>query len=160
LTSPRFDELLSVVREKYDFVIVDSPPLLAVTDPSVVAARVDGVVLVLRLTKESRQSSMRASEMLGSLGAEVLGVVVNAVGKDSGYGGYSRYGRYRYGGSGYGGSGGYGYGGYTTGYGYGYGVGDETGNGSYYSGDEAAEARSGRSAARAGENLSAKKSGP
>src|SRR5262249_3549316 len=45
LTSPRFKHLLDEMREQYDFVLVDTPPLLAVTDPCVVAPRVDGLFL-------------------------------------------------------------------------------------------------------------------
>ena len=111
LTSPRFKEMIDLVREQYDFVIVDTPPLLAVTDPSVVAPRVDGVLMVLRLSKHARDSAMRATETLNSLGVRTLGVVINGIGKGAGYG----YGSYRYGG--------YRYGGYRKGYGHGYGYG-------------------------------------
>jgi capsular exopolysaccharide synthesis family protein len=99
LTSPRFKEMLDVLSEQSDLVLVDTPPLLAVSDPSVVAPRVDGVILGLRLRKHSRVHAEQAREILGALGAHVLGVVVNAVNSKKG-------GRY-----------GYGYGGYGAGYG-------------------------------------------
>ncbi len=123
LTSPRLKDLIEAVREKYDFVIIDSPPLLIVTDPSAVAPRVDAVLLVMRLKKTARDGMIRSAEILDSLGAKVLGVVVNAVGKAGryGYGGY----RYRYG---------YGYG-YGYGYKYGYGA---DGDNVYYT-DDASE---------------------
>ena len=54
-TPPRFDELLAQLREKYDFVIVDSPPLLVVTDASVIAPAVDGVILVVRMQRNARR---------------------------------------------------------------------------------------------------------
>lgn len=137
LTSPRFKQLLDEVRERFDFVLIDTPPVLAVTDSSVVAPRVDGVVLVVRLTRHTRDAAIRCTDMLAALGARILGVVVNGVSSGSGYGyGGYRYGGYRYGGryAGYGryGSGGYGYGGYGGygygGYGYGgYGYGDSGG---------------------------------
>jgi succinoglycan biosynthesis transport protein ExoP len=79
LTSPRLEELLDAVREQYDFVLVDTPPLLAVTDPCVVAPRVDGVILAIRLSKQSGPQAERAKEILATLGAKVLGVVVNGV---------------------------------------------------------------------------------
>jgi capsular exopolysaccharide synthesis family protein len=100
LTLPRFAELLGVLRSRYDFVIVDTPPLLAVSDPSVVAPRVDGVLLAIRVSKNGRPQAERAKEILAGLGANILGVVVNAVG-----------GRLRDG---------YENGQYTYGYGYGY----------------------------------------
>ncbi len=99
LTSRRFEELLEILREQYDFVIIDTPPLLAVTDPSAVAARVDGVLLTIRLSKRTRGEATKAKELLASLGANTLGVVVNGIGKNSSYGsgqGYSSYNSYNY----------------------------------------------------------------
>lgn len=120
LTLPRFKELLDLVRDQYDFVVVDSPPLLAVTDPSVIAARADSVILVIRLSKHGRHDASQATEMLDAIGANVLGVVVNAVGHARKYGYGYGYGAYRYG--------------YGHDYKYGYGY---HGNGEYY--DDAEE---------------------
>jgi succinoglycan biosynthesis transport protein ExoP len=89
LTSPQFQHALDEVRKAYDFVIVDTPPLLAVSDPSVVASRVDGVLLTFRMTKKVRPAAERAREQLAALGANVLGVVVN--GWASGGRGYYDY---------------------------------------------------------------------
>jgi capsular exopolysaccharide synthesis family protein len=97
LTSPRFDELLAQLREKYDFVIVDTPPLLAVTDPCVVAPRVDGVLLTIRVSRNGRPAAERAKDMLASLGAKVLGVVVNGIGRDASSYGYGYAYGYGYG---------------------------------------------------------------
>src|SRR5262249_17905842 len=73
--------------------VVDTPPLLAVTDPCVVASRVDGVLLTLKLGKNSRPVAERAKEILAGLGATMIGVVVNGVaGKDAAAGyGYEHY---------------------------------------------------------------------
>jgi capsular exopolysaccharide synthesis family protein len=79
LTSPRFHELLTQLRDRFDFVLIDTPPLLAVTDPAVVAPRVDGVLLAVRLSKKCRPSAERAKELLASLGAKIVGVVVNGM---------------------------------------------------------------------------------
>ena len=89
LTSPQFQEALDELRRAYDFVIVDTPPLLAVSDPAVVAPRVDGVILTFRMTKKVRPAAERAREQLAALGANVLGVVVN--GWASGGRGYYDY---------------------------------------------------------------------
>jgi capsular exopolysaccharide synthesis family protein len=98
LSNPNFKALLEQLRQQYDFVLVDTPPLLAVTDPSAVAAQVDGVLLVLRIRRGVQVAATRAREMLADVDANVLGVIVNAVDKKSSYGSY-----------------GYGYGyGYTT----------------------------------------------
>ncbi len=109
LTSRRFEELLDVLRAQYELVIVDTPPVLAVTDPLNVAPRVDGVLLVLRLTKNARHSGHRTLESLAEVGANVLGVVVNGVGASTKYGGYGNS------------KNGYGYGGKYNGYGGRYG---------------------------------------
>jgi capsular exopolysaccharide synthesis family protein len=110
LSSSRFTELLAVLQEQYDYVLIDTPPLLAVTDPSVVAPHVDGVLLTFRLTRQARPHAERAREILQTLGAPILGVVVNAVDQSGGAASY-HYGSYKYG---------YGYG-----YQYGYGDGQE-----------------------------------
>ena len=117
LSSPRYAELIELLREKFEYVIIgDTPPLMAVTDPAVVAPRVDGVLMAFRISKRSRHDCVRSTELLSSLGVNVLGVVVNGINKKDRYGyDYGRYGgSYRYGG-GYG-SNSYGYGGYGYGY--------------------------------------------
>jgi polysaccharide biosynthesis transport protein len=102
LTSSAFKDLLDLFRERYDFVLLDTPPLLAVTDPCVVAPRTDGVLLVIRIIKNGRPMAERAKEILAALGVAVFGVIVNAVEEGAitghGYGYYAyRYGRYGYG---------------------------------------------------------------
>ena len=77
LTSPRFPELLVELREKFDFVLIDTPPILAVSDPCIVAPRVDGVIVNLLLNKGARGSAMRACEMLANIETRVLGLVIN-----------------------------------------------------------------------------------
>jgi capsular exopolysaccharide synthesis family protein len=80
LALPRFKELLATLRDRYDFVIIDSPPVLAVTDPGAIAVRADGVLLALQIRRKAKPSAQRAVEILTELGANVLGVVVNGVG--------------------------------------------------------------------------------
>jgi capsular exopolysaccharide synthesis family protein len=97
LTSPRFQELVQELRDQYDFVLIDTPPLLAVTDPAVVTPRVDGVLLTLRLAKNGRPDAERAKGILDTLGAPVLGAVVNGMAaRGQGYAAYG-YGDYYYG---------------------------------------------------------------
>jgi capsular exopolysaccharide synthesis family protein len=92
LTLPRFKEMLDAIREDFDFVLIDTPPLLAVSDPSVVAPRVDGVLLTIRISQYVRPNSERSKEILKSLGATILGVVVNGVDLTSGVYGAGNYG--------------------------------------------------------------------
>ncbi|HEX6985298.1 MAG TPA: polysaccharide biosynthesis tyrosine autokinase, partial [Planctomycetaceae bacterium] len=104
LAGEAFDDLLRWARDRYDFVIVDTPPLLAVSDPGNVACRVDGVLLTLRLGKRTRAKAAEAREILDRVGANVLGIVINGVNSkgESGYRAgyhytYSTSYRYRYG---------------------------------------------------------------
>lgn len=120
-SSPQVKILIEEMRKEFDFVIIDTPPLLAVTDPCPIAARVDGVVLCLRIKKNVRVSAERAVELIQNLGASCIGLVVNGVGAQSGYGSQYTYGAYRAG---------YSYNGYGYGYGYGYG------GGKYYDDDQ------------------------
>ncbi len=115
LSSERFAETLASLKEQFDFVIVDTPPMLVVSDPANVAGLVDAVLLTVRLRRNLKPIATRAAQMLHSINANMLGVVVNGIGVGGngyGYGGY-RYDNYNGGsGSGYGksGYGGYGYG--------------------------------------------------
>jgi capsular exopolysaccharide synthesis family protein len=91
LTLPRFETLLDALREKFDYVIIDSPPMLAVSDPSAVAARADGVILAVRIRKNGRRSAQQAAQMLQHIGANIVGVVVNGVSATNGGYYYSSY---------------------------------------------------------------------
>ncbi|MBS0211499.1 MAG: polysaccharide biosynthesis tyrosine autokinase [Planctomycetes bacterium] len=101
LTSHRFKELLDVLRTKFDTILIDTPPLLAVTDPCAVAPRVDSVLLVIRITKHVRPNAVRAKEVLDGLGAKVVGIVVNGVEVHRAYGHDTGYRRYAISGYGY-----------------------------------------------------------
>lgn len=76
-TSPRFGELLNLVRDSYDHILIDTEPLMLASDPSVIAAQCDGVVLTLKLTRDSRRRATQALAMLQRVDASVLGIVVN-----------------------------------------------------------------------------------
>jgi capsular exopolysaccharide synthesis family protein len=95
-TSNAFVNLLASVRTEYDYVLIDSGPLLAISDPSVIASQADGVLLVIKPTKDSRWRAERAMELFGSIEIEPVGVVVNdtggaaARGYAAGLGGYDK----------------------------------------------------------------------
>lgn len=95
LTAPRFRELLDALRDRYDFVLLDTSPLLAVTDPCIVAPHVDAVLLTLRAAQATRPQAERAKELLNVLQVSILGVVINAVSHKDGFGRYF-YEQYRY----------------------------------------------------------------
>lgn len=90
LGSKRMSEMLSALEQLADIVVVDSPPLLAVTDAAVLASRADGVALVSALGEARRDGVRRAATTLRTSHARILGVVVNKTDSsgDNYYGGY------------------------------------------------------------------------
>ncbi len=92
LGSLQMQRLVEGLRSSYDFILIDTPPVLTVTDAAVLVSVSDGVVLVLRYGEATRNVVARASEILLRSGAHLLGVVLNAVDlKSSDYAEY--YGR-------------------------------------------------------------------
>jgi capsular exopolysaccharide synthesis family protein len=79
LRSPRFKKFLHDVREAYDVIVVDTPPVLPVADAFEVAPEVDGVVLVYEVGRIGRGILNRAKVQLENLRANVLGVILNNV---------------------------------------------------------------------------------
>ena len=97
LSSKTFVELLAWADSLYDRVIVDCPPVLAVSDAQIVGQLVDGAILVVRPEKNHRRSVIRSVESFHATGCRVLGVVANGLSNDlSGYGYGYGYG-YAYG---------------------------------------------------------------
>jgi succinoglycan biosynthesis transport protein ExoP len=99
LNSRAFAELLQKLASKYDHIVIDSPPVLPVTDARILGATCDVTLLVLRANRSTRRMSEYAAEAMLGVGARVLGVVVNDVprSKRSGYHGGYGYGNYGYG---------------------------------------------------------------
>jgi succinoglycan biosynthesis transport protein ExoP len=96
LGGPRLSELLAWAESCYDQVLVDCPPVLAVSDAQVVGRLVDGVILVVQPEKNHRRLVVRACESLKATGSTVLGVVANGLSASAGAGYGYGYG-YEYG---------------------------------------------------------------
>lgn len=96
LTLPEMGEYVEWLRQRFDYVIIDTPPLLVVTDPGIVASLVDGVVVTVKIRRKSRANATEAINILRSVGARILGVVINASDDASGSDGYRGYGYYKY----------------------------------------------------------------
>lgn len=136
LASQRMKKLLDALRKRYDYVIIDSPPVDLVVDAVALAPQCNGVLFVVRAGRSERGAVIYGMEQLEYAGANVIGFVFNGVTSQTtkGYGkfryrkyaAYGRYGKYgRYGRK-------YGYGyGYGRGYGYGYGYGYSYGRNSF-----------------------------
>ncbi|MGH9704203.1 MAG: polysaccharide biosynthesis tyrosine autokinase, partial [Candidatus Acidiferrales bacterium] len=83
LTGETMREVMRVLRERFEFVVVDSPPAIPFPDCRFLASISDGVVLVSRSGKTSRRTLVRSAEIIDEVQAPLLGVVVNGVDVDS-----------------------------------------------------------------------------
>lgn len=99
LNSRAFDHLLEELDERADIVIFDSPPCIPVTDPLIIASRMDGVVLVLQVGQTRKAAVKHAQELLTRARARVIGVVFNRVQQRKN--GYYYYHNYYYTADGY-----------------------------------------------------------
>jgi polysaccharide biosynthesis transport protein len=98
LSSHRMKEAIAELRKRYKFIVIDTPPILAVTDAVILSVQADGVLLVVRSGKTSKEAFMRTRDLLASVKSRVLGVVLNAVDSSSPDYHYSyRYYPYSYG---------------------------------------------------------------
>jgi capsular exopolysaccharide synthesis family protein len=96
VNSERFANLFRSLAERYDRIIIDSPPIAPVTDAAILSTRVDATVLVARASVTSREIARRALRTLSDVGAPVAGAVLNAV-EVEGRRGYYYYYQYSYG---------------------------------------------------------------
>jgi len=97
LSSKRMDEVLEVLGREYDYVLIDTPPILPVTDAAVMAAKVDGVIMLTAWGGINPEVARDAKTRLVQAGANIIGVILNKVevntpGNSYGYGyGYGYY---------------------------------------------------------------------
>ncbi|HSY22798.1 MAG TPA: polysaccharide biosynthesis tyrosine autokinase, partial [Polyangiaceae bacterium] len=100
LHSERFGRFIEELAARFDRVIVDSPPIVAVTDSAIVSRVMDGTVFVVRAFKTSKHLSGQGLRALRDVGSRVIGVVLNAVNLNrqeySYYYHYNYYGRHGY----------------------------------------------------------------
>lgn len=93
IQSERFSNCLALLQSKFDCLVIDSPPIAAVTDAAVLSTLVDGTVLVVRAHSTYRDLAKQAVRMLRDVSSNTLGVVLNGTQSNAhGYGGY----RYQY----------------------------------------------------------------
>ncbi len=95
LHTERFREMVAELRERYDRIIFDSPPLAAVADALILSHSVDAVLLILKFGQTRQELLGRSIEQLEAIGAPFVGTVLNDI-DDSGTYGYAYYYRYRY----------------------------------------------------------------
>ncbi len=88
LGSKKMGALLADLKTQYDMILVDAPPLLAVTDSSVLASKLDGVALVITAGKTRRDHAEDAKKLLQKINIPLVGVVLNNAPKDTSVGNY------------------------------------------------------------------------
>jgi len=98
LNSRRMKELLAEVRERFDIVLLDTPPVLAVIDPVTISSITDCTVLVVRAGKTTRKPLARAVAEIRKAKSEIVGVIFNEVkiGRQGDAGPYYHYYQYEY----------------------------------------------------------------
>ena len=93
LEDPSFGDLMKRVRTEYDFVLLDTPPIMTVIDAAVIAKESDGAVLVIESGRVSYKAAQKALDQLRKSDCKVLGAVLNKVDikRDKYYSDYSSY---------------------------------------------------------------------
>ena len=95
LSDKYFDAMMNALRENYDYILIDSPPLGRVIDSAVIASRCDGSILVIESGWNSWRFEKEIKEQLEKTGCPILGVILNKVDMSkSTYGKYGKYGKY------------------------------------------------------------------
>ncbi len=96
LEDPRYKDLFSRLEEQYDYIIVDSPPLVSVSDGALIAQSCDGAILVVRSGQVPRTLIRQSLNHLEQANCRILGTVLNGVNTENRvygkyYGGYGKY---------------------------------------------------------------------
>ena len=96
LEEPVFSLLIQAARAEYDYIIIDTPPMMNLIDGAIIANHCDGAVLVIERGKVSYRVEQKIKKQLEKSGCRILGVILNNVNLDSGryYGKYKKYGKY------------------------------------------------------------------
>ncbi|PET70556.1 capsular biosynthesis protein [Priestia megaterium] len=77
LASSQMAELLKEMKEQFDMIIFDTPPILAVADAQILANQVDGTILVVSSGKTEKDAALKSKELLSNAQGKLLGVVLN-----------------------------------------------------------------------------------
>jgi succinoglycan biosynthesis transport protein ExoP len=93
LSSPQMKELISELKQRYDFVFFDSPPIMGVSDASILASEVDMTVQVIQYRRYPQPMNIRAKQMIEKVGGRLIGIVLNNINmsQDESYYYYSGY---------------------------------------------------------------------
>ncbi len=90
-SSEAMQHLLQRLKERFDLVIIDTPPMMAVADPSILAPMADGILLVVELGHVTKTAVQEVKEQLELAQAKILGAVINKASRKRGYDYYRDY---------------------------------------------------------------------
>jgi len=93
---PRMNNLINQLELEYDYIVLDTPPIIAVTDALILAKKVDELVLVVRVDVADKNMFHQAKNLLKNVGVDITGIVVNGVEVKKYYSGYKYYYYYYY----------------------------------------------------------------
>lgn len=96
LGSQKMKEILDSIASEAEMIVVDTPPVLSVTDAAVLSPLVDGMLLVVKMGTTKQSALLQAVEQLQQVNARILGVVVNGVNPKKSHYYYRNYGYYQY----------------------------------------------------------------
>jgi non-specific protein-tyrosine kinase len=88
LGSKRMDHIIRKLKDMADIILFDAPPVIAVTDATILGAKVDGVLLVIGAGRTKREHAQRAKDMLEKANVRIIGAALTNAPKDSSVGGY------------------------------------------------------------------------
>ncbi|HBN85059.1 MAG TPA: capsular biosynthesis protein, partial [Clostridiales bacterium] len=95
LSSQKFKNFLDLLKEEFDIIVIDTPPVAQLTDAAIVSKITDGVLLVIASGKTNAQAAISAKQSLLNADANILGVVLTKIDKRSGsYYNYYNYSSY------------------------------------------------------------------
>lgn len=91
LSSQKMEELINKLKNDFDMIIYDTPPIIAVTDAAILGTKVDGCILVVNSGKTNYDAVIRAKSLMENVGARMLGAILNNVEVGGMYGSYYYY---------------------------------------------------------------------
>ena len=98
LSSYRLGELIRNLCQNYDFILIDTPPVLGISDALIVSQHTDGVIMVIKSGETPKEAAQEAKKMLEGVNAKILGVVLNSINQGiMRYSYYYNYYKYYYG---------------------------------------------------------------
>ncbi|MGD9898978.1 MAG: GumC family protein [Calditrichaceae bacterium] len=91
ISSHKMEGLLERLKEDFDIILFDSPPVIAVTDAAILSTKVDGVIIIVSSGQTNRDALLRSQSLLDNVGARILGFLLNNVDVEGTYGSYYYY---------------------------------------------------------------------